>query len=44
MSLLLEALKKAERDKLGEKEQPAPVQDNTVVKDKTIATVPKLHS
>lgn len=40
MSLLLEALKKAERDKLGEKEQPAQIQDNTVVKDKTTASVP----
>jgi Flp pilus assembly protein TadD len=30
MSLLLEALKKAERDKLGEKELDAPVQGNTV--------------
>ncbi len=40
MSLLLEALKKAERDKLGEKEQTTQIQDNTVVKDKTTASVP----
>ena len=39
MSLLLEALKKAERDKLGEKEQTVRIQDNTVVKDKTTASV-----
>lgn len=44
MSLLLEALKKAERDKLGEKEQTAQIQDNTVVKDKTTASVPNYTS
>lgn len=33
MSLLLEALKKAERDKLGEKELDAPVQGNAVGKE-----------
>ncbi len=35
MSLLLEALKKAERDKLGEKELDAPVQGNAVGKEAT---------
>lgn len=35
MSLLLEALKKAERDKLGEKELDTPVQSNAVGKEAT---------
>jgi len=39
MSLLLEALKKAERDKLGENEQTTLVQDNEVAADKIAASV-----
>ncbi|TDI80332.1 MAG: tetratricopeptide repeat protein [Betaproteobacteria bacterium] len=44
MSLLLEALKKAERDKLGEKEQTTLVQDNEVVKDTIAASVSNYSS
>lgn len=39
MSLLLEALKKAEQDKLGENEQTTLVQDNEVVADKIATSV-----
>ena len=44
MSLLLEALKKAERDKLGEKEQTTLVQDNEVVKATIAASVSNYSS
>jgi len=39
MSLLLEALKKAERNKLGEKEQTALVQNNAIVENTTATSV-----